>query len=140
MRRQKSLRAPSPSGIPSTRRGHVCRPLVENLEDRRLLSVTLSANGSTNPLVGSPITWTATPTAELGSGTEYQFWITRPNSTPQMVQDYGSSGTLTWDPLQEGTYTVTVDAEPAYRRPGVPDRNEQREFRGRDRGSPGTRP
>jgi hypothetical protein len=92
------------------RRSQRCRLQLEPLEDRCLLSVSLSDGGATSGLVGSPVTWTATATGD-GASPVYQFSVQSANSPPQVVQDYSTSNSFTWNPLQEGNYTIEVNVE-----------------------------
>ena len=60
--------------------------------------------------VNTPVTWTATAT----TGAEYQFWLYNGNlGAWSVVQPYGSSGSLTWQPSAPGTYAVQVWVRPA---------------------------
>ena len=56
------------------RRPRWYRPQCRPLEDRCLLSVTLTPEGPPVPLVGSPVTWTAT-VDDQGSAPVYQFSV-----------------------------------------------------------------
>ncbi len=89
------------------------RPHCKFLEDRCLLSVTLSSSGPSVPLVGSPVLWTATASGD-GSSPVYQFSVTPPGGTSQMVQDFSPANTFTWDPLQQGTFSIQVVVKSSY--------------------------
>ncbi len=95
------------------RRRRMYRPRCSLLEERCLLSVTLSSGGPSVPLVGSPVVWTATASGD-GTTPVYQFNVTSPNGSSQMVQDFSSSNTFNWDPLLEGTYSVQVVVKNSY--------------------------
>ncbi len=57
--------------------------------------------------------WTATASGD-GTTPVYQFNVTSPNGSSQMVQDFSSSNTFNWDPLLEGTYSVQVVVKNSY--------------------------
>jgi len=70
---------------------------------------SFSASRSFPSAPGTPITWTATATG--GSGTlEYKFYRYKYGSGWTLVQDYGSSNTLTWTPGagDTGDYVLQV--------------------------------
>jgi arylsulfate sulfotransferase len=75
------------------------------LEDRCLLSVSLSDTAPVVSYVGSPVLWTALASG-LGSGPVYQFSVGIEGGTLQVVRDFSPSDNFTWNPLQEGTYTI----------------------------------
>ena len=83
------------------------QPQCKLLEDRCLLSVSLTSGGTPFPLVGSPVTWTATASGD-GSSPVYQFSVEPAGGTFQMVQDFSLSNSFTWNPMQEGTYDIQV--------------------------------
>ncbi len=89
------------------------RPHCKFLEERCLLSVTLSSSGASTPLVGAPVLWTATATGD-GSSPVYQFSVTPAGGASQMVQDFSPANTFTWDPLQQGTFSIQVVAKSSY--------------------------
>jgi arylsulfate sulfotransferase len=94
----------------STRRNRLFRPDCGLLEDRRLLSVTLSAGGPTVPLVGSPVTWTASASGD-GPAPVYQFRVGPVGGPTQVVQDFSTSNTVTWNPMQQGSYDIQVNVK-----------------------------
>ncbi|MFO0890760.1 MAG: aryl-sulfate sulfotransferase [Isosphaeraceae bacterium] len=77
------------------------------LEDRCLLSVSLSGNQPPVPLVGSPVIWTATAVGH-GASPVYQFRVGPAGGLSQVVRDFSSSNNFTWNPMQEGSYVVQV--------------------------------
>ena len=88
------------------------RLYCEPLEDRCLLSVSLG--GPSEGLVGAPATWTATANGD-GPNLLYQFRVQQPgDSTPHMVQDYSTSNSLRWNPMQEGSYQIEVNVETTF--------------------------
>src|SRR4051812_10357937 len=89
------------------------RPHCDPLEDRHLLSVTLSGSVPPAPLVGSPVSWTATAGGH-GASPVYQFRVGPAGGPTQVVRDFSPSNTFTWDPLQEGTYNIQVIVEDGY--------------------------
>ena len=91
----------------SARRSRMYRPQCNPLEDRCLLSVTLRDSGPTDPLVGSPVTWTATAD-DHGESPVYQFSVGPAGGKSQVVRDFSTSDSFTWNPMREGTYEVRV--------------------------------
>ncbi len=89
------------------RRPRRYRPHCKLLEDRCLLSVSLSESGPTVPLVGSPVTWTATASGD-GTSPVYQFSVGPTGGTLQVVSDFSTSNSFIWNPMQEGTYDIHV--------------------------------
>jgi arylsulfate sulfotransferase len=104
--RKRAKARPAP-----VRRTRLFRPHLEALEDRCLLSVSL--NGPSEGLVGSPGTWTATA-SDLGTSPVYQFSVTPAGGASQMVQDFSTSNTFAWASMQEGNYTIQVTAKASY--------------------------
>ena len=104
------------------RRHRWYRPRCQALEDRQLLSVTLTPGTPSGSLVGAPVVWTATASGD-GTTPVYQFSVTPPGGPAQMVQDYSSTNSFTWDPMQEGTYQVQVNVETNYGTPVVDTRS-----------------
>src|SRR5579883_373176 len=95
------------------RRPRWYRPQCRPLEDRCLLSVTLTPEGPPVPLVGSPVTWTAT-VDDQGSAPVYQFSVGPAGGPIQVVQDFSPSNSFTWTPMQEGSYTIQVIVKESY--------------------------
>jgi arylsulfate sulfotransferase len=83
------------------------RPHYKHLEDRCLLSVSLTSSGPPVPLVGSPVVWTATAT-DHGSTPVYQFSVGTTGSALHVVRDFSTSNSFTWNPMQEGNYQIKV--------------------------------
>ena len=77
------------------------------------MAVSLTSSGPTVPLVGSPVTWTAT-TSDHGATPVYQFSVGLAGSTLNVVRDYYTTNSFTWDPLQEGTYDIQVNVMDGY--------------------------
>ena len=67
------------------RRPRRYQPRCSVLEDRCLLSVTLTLSEATSALVGAPVTWTASSSGD-GASPVYQFSVTPPGGPTQMVQ------------------------------------------------------
>ena len=109
MHSRKSIR--SRRGL--SRQSNRYRPLCKSLEDRCLLSVTLTPSGPPVPLVGAPVVWTATASGD-GSSPVYQFSAGPVGGALQMVQDFSSSNSFTWNPLQQGTYDIQVIVKDSY--------------------------
>src|SRR6185437_6770563 len=59
------------------------------------------------PLVGAPVVWTATASGH-GTSPVYQFRVGPTGGPSQMVRDFSTSNSFTWDPLQEGSYQIQV--------------------------------
>ena len=89
------------------------RPHCTPLEDRCLLSVTLTDTAPAGPYVGSPVIWTATSRG-LGSKPVYQFSVELPGGALQVVSNFSRSNSFTWNPMQEGTYEIRVDVKPGF--------------------------
>ncbi len=83
------------------------RPRCTTLEDRCLLSVSLTDIAPPVPYVGSPVIWTATASG-LGSKPVYQFNVGMLGGPLQVVSDFSRSNSFTWNPMQEGTYVIDV--------------------------------
>ena len=83
------------------RRNRRYRPHCKLLEDRCLLSVSLTPSGPPVPLVGSPVTWTATASGD-GTTPVYQFSVTPPGGASQMVQDFSHQQQLHMEPHARG--------------------------------------
>jgi hypothetical protein len=84
--------------------------VLEALEERYLLSVTLTPNAASPALVGDSIVWTATATG-LGATPVYQFAVEAAGGPLQVVRDFSAANTFTWVPMQEGTYDFQVTAK-----------------------------
>jgi arylsulfate sulfotransferase len=91
----------------SVRRPRRHRPHCTPLEDRCLLSVSLTDIAPPVPYVGSPVIWMATSRG-LGSTPVYRFNIGLLGGPLQVVSDFGRSDSFTWNPMQEGTYVIQV--------------------------------
>lgn len=89
------------------RRARRHRPRCTPLEDRCLLSVSLSDAAPAVPYVGSPVTWTATAVGH-GKKPVYQFSVGVPGGPLQVVRDFSRGDNFTWSPMQEGTYVIQV--------------------------------
>ena len=96
------------------RRPLVTRRWVERLEDRRLLSgtVTLTPNDD-SLLVGERVTWTATA-AEVGASPLYQFSAAPHGGAFHVLRDFSPASAFAWTPMQEGTYEIKVTVKDGY--------------------------
>lgn len=83
------------------------QPHFTPLEDRCLLSVSLTETAPAVPYVGSPVLWTATARG-LGKMPVYQFSVGLQGGPLQVVSDFSRSDSLTWNPMQQGTYDIQV--------------------------------
>ena len=95
------------------RRPRRYRPDCRSLEDRCLLSVSLTSSGPPVPLVGSPVIWTATASGH-GTTPVYQFSVEPNGGASQVVRDFSLSNSFTWDPMQEGTYNIQVTVKDSF--------------------------
>ncbi len=57
--------------------------------------------------VGSSVVWTATASGH-GTTPVYQFRVGPTGGETQVVRDFSTSNTFTWNPMQEGTYEIQV--------------------------------
>src|SRR5438046_1286629 len=87
------------AGHISARRTRLYRPCCTSLEDRCLLSVSLSGSEPPVPLVGLPVTWTATASGH-GQTPIYQFRVGSTGGPFHVVRDFSPSNTFTWNPMQ----------------------------------------
>ncbi len=83
------------------------QPHCTPLEDRCLLSVSLTETVPAVPDVGSPVLWTATSSGH-GRTPVYQFSVGLQGGPLQLVSDFSRSDTFTWNPMQQGTYDIQV--------------------------------
>src|SRR4051812_9007116 len=95
------------------RRPRRYRPRCRPLEQRRLLSIQLTDVAPPVPYVGAPVVWTATATGH-GTTPVYQFRVGPAGGASQVVRDFSTSNTFTWDPLQEGSYDVQVTVKDSF--------------------------
>src|SRR3954470_2306490 len=95
------------------RRARRYRPHCRSLEDRCLLSVSLSSSGPPVPLVGAPVVWTATASGH-GTTPVYQFSVEPSGGTFQVVRDFSASNSFTWNPMQEGSYGIQVTVKDGF--------------------------
>jgi hypothetical protein len=92
------------------RRPRQHQPQYTPLEQRCLLSVALTDTAPAVPYVGTPVNWTATSHGH-GSKAVYRFSVERQGGPLQVVRDFSRSASLTWNPMQEGTYEIRVDVK-----------------------------
>src|SRR5262249_51874710 len=102
------------SSVPRSPRRHTARLRVETLEDRSLLSGTVTlAPSDDSPLVGERVTWTATA-VDVGPTPVYQFSAAPHGGAFPVVRDFSPANTFTWTPMQEGTYDIEVIVKDGY--------------------------
>jgi len=89
------------------------RPLLEALEARTVLSISLASAEAAPQLVGERIVWTATA-SDLGANPVYQFRVGPERGPLHVVRDFSPTNSFTWTPMQEGTYEVQVIAKQGY--------------------------
>ena len=90
------------------------RPQCTILEDRCLLSVSLSEMAPAVPYVGSPVVWAANSSGH-GPSPVYQFSVGPQGGPLQVVQDFNNVDSFTWNPMQQGTYDIRVVVKNGYR-------------------------
>ncbi len=76
-------------------------------------SVTLVDTAPPVPLVGARVVWTA-ETSDHGTTPVYQFSVGPTGGDLQMVRDFSTQDTFTWDPLQEGSYVIQVTVKDSF--------------------------
>src|SRR6188768_3351142 len=109
----RTPRRPIPPSRPSPRR-HAARLRVEALEDRSLLSGTVTlAPSDDSPLAGERVTWTATAT-DVGATPIYQFSAAPHGGAFHVLRDYSPTDTFTWTPMREGDYDIRVTVKDGY--------------------------
>lgn len=115
-------RRPAPSwaeGNPRRRQSGrvraVRRLVLEQLEDRSLLSctVSLAPSEAAPQLVGERIIWTATAT-DCGTAPVYQFSVAPQGDAFRVVRDFSPTNTFAWTPMQEGAYNIEVTVKDGY--------------------------
>ncbi len=89
------------------------RPDCTPLEDRSLLSVSLTDIAPGVSYVGSPVIWKAKARGE-GPNVVYRFSVAQPGGAFQVVSDYSRSNSFTWNPIQQGTYQIRVDVKTGF--------------------------
>ena len=101
------------AGHTTARRTWLYRPHCTPLEDRCLLSVSLSGSEPPVPLVGSPVIWTATASGH-GQAPVYQFRVGPTGGPFHVVRDFSQSNTFIWNPMQEGSYNIQVTVKDGF--------------------------
>src|SRR4051812_44011293 len=101
------------AGRSSARRARRYRPRCTPLEGRRLPSVALSSSIPPAPLVGSPVTWTATADGH-GQAPVYQFRVGSTGGPARVVRDFSPGNSFTWNPMQEGSYDILVTVKDGF--------------------------
>jgi arylsulfate sulfotransferase len=97
----------------SARRTPLYRPHCTLLEDRCLLSVSLSGSEPPVPVVGSLVIWTATASGH-GQTPVYQFRVGPTGRPFHVVRDFSPSNTFIWNPMQEGSYDIQVTVKDGF--------------------------
>ncbi len=100
--RKRAAARRTPDRRPRRHRPH-CTPL----EDRCLLSVSLTDIAPAGSEAGSPVTWTATSSGH-GAKPVYQFSVGLQGGPLQVVSDFSRGDSFTWNPIQQGTYDIQV--------------------------------
>ncbi len=101
------------AGHTRVRRTWLYRPYCTPLEDRCLLSVSLSGSEPPVTLVGSPVIWTATASGH-GQAPVYQFGVGTTGGPFHVVRDFSQSNTFIWNPMQEGSYNIQVTVKDGF--------------------------
>lgn len=115
-RTRLNSRKSRPSVAPALTRPRraTARLCVEALEDRSLLSCTVSlAPSDHSPLVGERVTWTATAD-DCGAAHVYQFSAAPHGGAFQVVRDFSPANAFTWTPMREGSYDIKVTVKDGY--------------------------
>ena len=89
------------------------QPHCTPLEDRCLLSVSLTDTAPAGHSVGSPVVWTAKSRGH-GSQPLYRFSVELPGGAFQVVRDFSRSNSFIWNPMQEGTDEIRVDVKSGF--------------------------
>ncbi len=97
----------------SVRRSRWYQPQCNSLEERYFLSVTLTGSFPTEPLVGNPVTWTAS-TDEPIEDPVYQFSVGSTDGELRVVRDFSPVDSFTWNPIQEGSYEILVTVKDGF--------------------------
>lgn len=101
------------AGQTSPRRPRRHRPQFTPLEDRCLLSVTLTDSAPPIPFVGAQVVWTATASGH-GTTPVYQFSVAPTGGASEIVRDFSLTNNFTWNPMQEGTYNIQVTVKDSF--------------------------
>lgn len=111
--RSRKPRRPESSVRPSPRPQRT-RLRVECLEDRSLLSGTVTlVSSDASPLTGERVTWTAT-VADVGATPVYQFSAAPHGGPFHVLRDFSPTNTFAWTPMQEGSYDIEVTVKDGY--------------------------
>ena len=87
---------------------------LESLEDRSLLSGTVTLTpGDNSPLVGERVAWTASAT-DVGANPVYQFSAAPHGGAFHVLRDFSPTNSFTWTPMLEGDYDVEVVVKDGY--------------------------
>ncbi len=103
----------APARRAPVRRPRRQEPNCTPLEDRCLLSVSLTETAPAVAYVGAPVIWTARSRG-LGKQPVYQFKVELPDGAVQVVRDFGLSNSFTWNPTEQGTYEIRVDVKSGF--------------------------
>jgi hypothetical protein len=89
--------------------------LVEALEDRSLLSctVSLAPSEAAPQFVGERVTWTAAA-ADCGAAPIYEYSVAPHGGVFHMVRDFSPANSFIWTPMQEGPYDIQVTVKDGY--------------------------
>ena len=77
------------------------------------VSVNLSHPSATSQPVGTAVTWTATNAGSASITLQYR-WVIAQNGVNVVFRDFNTTSTISYAPLQEGLYTVSVTARDAH--------------------------
>jgi arylsulfate sulfotransferase len=78
-------------------------------------TISLTPSTPSPQLVGERVVWTTTAT-NCGASPVYQYKVAFTSVNPKfrMARDFSLANTLTWGPLQEGSYTVMVTVKSSF--------------------------
>jgi hypothetical protein len=89
------------------------QPHCTPLEDRCLLSVSLTDSAPAVHYVGSPVVLTAASHGN-GGAPVYQFSVAQKGNPFHVVSDFSPSNTITWNPMQQGTFQIRAVVKPGF--------------------------
>src|SRR5689334_19057522 len=74
--------------------------------------ITLSHPGGTSQPVGTPVQWTATNAGSAGITLQFR-WVITQNGANVVFRDFNTTSTISYAPVKQGPYTVTVTGRDA---------------------------
>lgn len=71
------------------------------------VAITLLSPGGTSKPVGTAVQWTASNAFNNGEALQYR-WVITQNGSTVVFRDFNTTATISYAPIREGSYTVTV--------------------------------